>query len=456
MKPPARNKVLLGAFCPGQVSAATHTRFSMGIAKPFISTHLLICLMGLLGSVSWAGDDNTARSGMVLNAAQTPALFPRELTGNWGGLRAQLLQRGVSLGLESTHFYQGSVSGDRNQDFDWGGRVDVFLNLDAAKLGLWEGGGIRTHGELKYGQLLANRGGAFLPGNTGMMLPVADLEEFVFSSIYLTQQFGDKATLMLGKINAVDLLAGDAFLGGWGNTRFMNLAFAAPLTGITPPVLMGAILSVRTDPFTFTFMVYDTEDRTLDYLPGDLFGNGVTSQLGVKWNGSMLERRTSMGLSGTYSTKEGVNLSEVLLPSDLQTTTQKGSFNVALDASHYVYEESGGAGRGVGLFFKGAIADGNPNPVQRSVVMGILANGMVPGREKDTVGLGYYFYEFSDDLQSAVAPLIKIDDEEGFEIFYRMEVTPWCSVSADLQIVNPATATRDSFVALGLRINIRF
>ena len=122
----------------------------MGIEKPFISTHLLICLLGLLGSVSWAGDENTARSGMVLNAAQTPALFPRELTGNWGGPRAQLLERGVSLGLESTHFYQGSVSGDRNQDFDWGGRVDVFLNLDAAKLGLWEGGGIRTHGKLKY------------------------------------------------------------------------------------------------------------------------------------------------------------------------------------------------------------------------------------------------------------------------------------------------------------------
>jgi porin len=213
---------------------------------------------------------------------------------------------------------------------------------------------------------------------------------------------------------------------------------------------------VRTDPFTFTFMVYDTEDRTLDYLPGDLFGKGVTFQLGAKWNGSVLGRRTSLGLSGTYSTKDGVNLSEVLLPSDLQTTTQKGSFNVALDASHYLYEESGGAGRGVGLFFKGAIADGNPNPVQRSVVMGILANGMVPGRERDTVGLGYYYYDFSDKLQSAVAPLIKIDDEQGFEIFYRMEVTPWCSVSADLQIVNPATASRDSFVALGLRTNIRF
>lgn len=127
MKPPARNKVLLGAFRLGQVSDAMQTRFSMGIAKLFISTHLLICLLGLLGSVSWAGDDNATGSGMVLNAAQTPALFPKELTGNWGGLRAQLLQRGVSLGLESTHFYQGSVSGDRNQDFDWGGRVDVFF-----------------------------------------------------------------------------------------------------------------------------------------------------------------------------------------------------------------------------------------------------------------------------------------------------------------------------------------
>jgi porin len=289
-----------------------------------------------------------------------------------------------------------------------------------------------------------------------MLLPLGDGQEFIASSIYLTQQLGDKTTLMLGKINAVDLLAADAFLGGWGNTRFMNLAFAAPLTGITPPVLMGAILSVRAQPFTFTFMAYDPDDRTSDYLPGDLFDNGVNLSLGAKWNGSVLGRRSSLGLSGTYSTKQEANLAELLLPADLQTGPKKGSFHLSLDASHYLYEVAGRPGSGVGLFFKGAIADGNPNPVQRSISTGVMANGMIPGREHDTIGLGYYYYDFSDDLQSAVAPLIELDDEQGLEIFYNMEVTPWCHISADVQIVNPATASQDTFVAFGLRTNIRF
>ena len=68
----------------------------------------------------------------------------------------------------------------------------------------------------------------------------------------------------------------------------------------------------------------------------------------------------------------------------------------------------------------------------------------------------YFFYDFSDDLQDAVSPLIEFDDEQGFEAFYNVAVTPWFHIAADLQVINPARGANDTAVVGGLRANIRF
>lgn len=104
--------------------------------------------------------------------------------------------------------------GTGDKSFQPMGRADGFLNLDTAKLGLWRGGGLNTHFEWRSGDVAAYRGGALWPVNSGVALPLGDPEEIVASSIYLTQRSGDSTSLMLGKINAVDLLAGDPFFGG--------------------------------------------------------------------------------------------------------------------------------------------------------------------------------------------------------------------------------------------------
>jgi porin len=85
--------------------------------------------------------------------------------------------------------------------------------------------------EYRYGESDAFRGGAFLPVNTAEVLPLGASKEFVVTSIYLTQRFGELGSLLLGKIAVVDLLAADPFFGGWGILRFMNVAFVAPPTG---------------------------------------------------------------------------------------------------------------------------------------------------------------------------------------------------------------------------------
>jgi hypothetical protein len=81
-------------------------------------------------------------------------------------------------------------------------------------------------------------------------------------------------------------------------------------------------------------------------------------------------------------------------------------------------------GKGLGPYAKAAIA----------------GHAIVPGRPLDYFGVGYFFYNFSNELQDAVARLGDFDDEQGIEAFYTLAVTPWLRLTADLQWVNPARA----------------
>jgi len=317
-------------------------------------------------------------------------------------------------------------SGTGYDDFDFGGRIDALFSFDTKKLGLWEGGGFNTHLTYRSGNLPASRGGALMPVSTGSIVPFDQKDNLVATSIYLSQRLGDSGSLLIGKINALDLAARDPFFGGWGNHRFMNVAFVAPPTGVFPPVIMGAIVNYQVAPFTYTFMVFDPDDRTGEYWIDDLFSNGVNLSLGATWAGKAFRRTSSINLTGIYSTKDSVKIAEVLLPPDLRTGTEDGAYNVSLKVSHLLLESAIVPGQGLGLYGKAAIADGDPNPIQASFSGGFAGHRIVPGRPLDTFGIGYFYYDFSRDLRRAVAPLLNLEHEQGFEIFYNLAVTPLC------------------------------
>ena len=73
-------------------------------------------------------------------------------------------------------------------------------------------------------------------------------------------------------------------------------------------------------------------------LGGSVFQDGVNLSLGVTWSGKIAGRASSLNVTATYSTKEGADLSEVLLPANLKTGNKKGSYNVAFGFSHLLYE----------------------------------------------------------------------------------------------------------------------
>jgi len=375
------------------------------------------------------------------------------LTGDWGGARSQLAEQGVELGMEYTSIYQGLVSGDGDKDGDYGGNADVFINLDSGKLGLWQGGGLRTHIEYRHGNDKPFAGGALLPVDSAMLTPIGANEEVEATSLFLTQVFGKSNVLMIGKIDAFDLLAADPFFGGWGTHRMMNLAFVAPPNGIIPAVIMGAVASFSTQPVALTVMVFDPNDRSTAYFPDDLFSDGTSATVSAAYQSTLAGRKTSYTLSGSYSSKDGADFST--LPPGIETTEKDGSYSVDLQIGHNLQEDST-TGNAWGVYLKTAITGGNPNPIDYSVMGGIGGRPLFFNRPQDSFGVGLFFYAFSDDLQDAVEPLINFRDEKGVEIYYSYAITPWLYLTPDLQYIDPASGGKSNAFVAALRARIRF
>lgn len=390
--------------------------------------------------------------------ARPPSIWERStLTGDWGGLRSQLAASGVTFDLYFSQFLQGAAVGSGPQDFNYGGRLDALINFDTQKLGLWDGGSFNTHLELRYGNIpqLPFGQGILWPVSTGTALPLGDSGNLVASSLYLSQRLGD-VSLLIGKINVIDLLARDLFFGGWGAQRFMNVSFVAPPSGVLPPTIFGAITNINLNPVTLTFMVYDPNDQTNNYWPSGLFADGVVFSAGTTYATAISDRPTTFSLTGTYSTKEGADLNDFLLPPDVESGTRQGSYAITFQFSHLLYQLPDNPREGWGLYFRGTISDGNPDPIRASIIAGIGGKGLFANRSQDRFGLGVFYWNFSSDLRDAVSPIVDFGDEYGMEAYYSYAITPWFQLTGNVQYINPANQAADDALFLGLRAGIRF
>jgi porin len=373
---------------------------------------------------------------------------------NYLARRAWLADHGVSVDIRYTAFYQGLASGTGDKDYSFGDKLDAFINLDSSQFGLREGGGFRSHFEYSRDNAPTNLGGAIFAVNTALYWPTDTPNELVATSLYFTQKVGDKSSVALGKFNPVDLLAADPFYGGWGIDRFMNLILAAPPSGLIPVVFMGAVASIRSEPVNWTIMVFDPNDRTNDYLPGDLFDDGVNISVSAAHNTTVAGRKTTYALSGLYSTAEGTDYSSIGAVEG--TSTKSGSWNINFEFKHNLQESAEQPNAAWGFYLKAAIADGNPNYIERSLIVGIGGKALFLGRPQDSFGVGAYLYNLSDTLQDSLHPLVNFQDEAAIEVFYSWWIKPWLQLGADIQYIHPAQGDYTDALVPALRVQFQF
>ncbi len=428
--------------------------------------------------VAPTADDQPAGGAAGASSASTapqpapfggPWISRPKLTGDWGGLREQLRDHGLTFDLSSTSYYQGTASGGLEDTFRYGGRNDYLLNVDGQKAGLWQGFSIYMHGETVFGESVNTATGAVVPVNIGRAHPVFFGTETALTAVKFTQALSENFILYAGKINTIDNIQ-QPFMPGRGlDAGFMNAAFVwNPILGRTmnyATLGAGAAILAGGQP-VFTLTVYDTNNDSTTSGFNVLFDNGAVIFPQVILPTRFFDLPGHQSVWGAYSsgryaivTPESLNLiPQVLqgLPPTNLTTLVRGSWWITYLFDQALWVDPTDQTRSWGVFGNAGISDAKPNPIHWSAIFGIGGSSPLPNRKFDTFGIAYYYLGFSDGFKNLARVIAPVRDERGLELFYNVGVTPWCHITTDLQVITPILQRAETSLVLGLRAKIDF
>ena len=393
-----------------------------------------------------------------------------KLTGDWGGLRDQMRDHGITLDISTTTYYQGTASGGLHDGFEFGGRSDYILNVDGQKAGLWPGLFINLHGETVYGDSANLFTGGVVPVNIGRAHPVFSGTAGALTNVRFTQALSENFVVYAGKINTIDnvqqpFMPGHGLDAGFMNaTLFWNVILARTLNYAA----LGAGAAILQHGYpVFSLTVYDTNDASTRTGFDKLFDNGALIYPTVSLPTNFFGMPGHQSLWGAYSSGRYAIVSPqslTLLPQVLQGqlpltalgTFERGSWWMTYLFDQALWVDPEDKTRSWGVFGNFGVSDGKPNPIKWDAIVGIGGSSPIPGRKRDTFGAGYFYLGYSDDFKNVARLVVPVRDERGLELFYNAAVTPWCHMTADLQVVTPTLSHAGTSVVLGLRTKIDF
>ncbi len=433
---------------------------------------LILCLM-LAGAMS-AGAQTTQPAETA--SAATDWWHAPKMTGDWGGARTELEKIGISLNLDVTQILQGNAHGGAStrNGLRYSGSGDLTLTLDTGKMGLWPGGQLLLNAEPKWGNGINKKVGSLVPVNLDAIKPGTEECEFTLSEIiYQHVLFDGKLILIGGKLDGSRAFDTNVFANN-EKTQFMNTALRNNV--MIPPFLpytdWGAGFIVNpTEWLSILTAVADSEgdNRTTGFdttfhgpthstLIHELafkvkpFGLAGNQRVGFAWSSKETKKLNPISPfkeSGPLLLKYAPEMLDLLGPY-LPYETEPDNVMLYYNFDQYVYQEKEDPTQGIGLFGRFGWARENVNPVNYFYSLGVAGKGIISGRDNDTCGVGYYFIDLSNDLPPV------FHSEQGVELFYNVEITPWLHVTPDLQVIVNPGGTDDNDVSLvyGLRMQM--
>jgi len=147
-------------------------------------------------------------------------------------------------------------------------------------------------------------------------------------------------------------------------------------------------------------------------------------------------------LGTTFSNKKFTSIDQRLDRDTIENgvlKAEKGSWNLYYNFDQYLYEPKKGEDKGIGLFGRLGVSDGNPNFMKFFGSFGVGGKGVFESRPKDQFGFGYYYINNNNPQIQVFTQNVKLlRDEYGFEGFYNFALTPWATLTPDIQIVRGA------------------
>jgi porin len=404
---------------------------------------LTVLTVLLLGSVCLA-QTATRPAGDIGRWSEWP-----RATGDWGGARTALEDKGIRLDWGITQIVQENMHGgaSTNGAIKYSGSNDLELTLDTGKMGLWKGGTFVLKADTRWGHGVNSQVGSLMPVNLDALLPSSDescvmtLSEFFYQQVLLD----GKLVFVIGKLWGARAFDTNEFAND-ETTQFMNAALRnyPMIPNFLPYTTMGVAGIVNpTDWLSILTGVADT-DGSATRTGFDTAFHGETNTTVIhEWDFTWkpFNQVGHQRIGMVTSCKNMPRLSNPASATDCNLA-------VYYNFDQYLWTESEDSKQGVGVFGRFGWADKRVNPVDYFYSLGLGGKGVIPTRDRDTCGLGWYFGDASNQLQAPVS------QESGIEMYYSIEVLPWLHISPDFQIICDPGGNRDTALVGGIRFQM--
>jgi porin len=398
--------------------------------------------------------------------AAQEGLFERgRLTGDWGGVRGQLEDAGVTFGATDVSETLSNPTGGIRQLTIYQGLLDVSLTLDLGKLAKWPGATFYTDGYWISGEGLSRNA-------IGNLLAVSTIEALASARLHdmwLQQEFLDgQASFRIGQI-AFD----DEFYISQYSARFVNSTFGCPDTlsadlpsggPCYPFAVPGARLRVApTSDLILSAAVFNGNpapagrgDPQVRNSSGTnfLIGEGgfmPIAELAYTFDEEPISSTTlsDVKVGAWYHTGEFPDQSRDSSGLSLANAASNGvpamhgsNFGAYLVLDKMLWRRPDTATQGLAAFFRLGYAPPDRNLFSLEVDAGLSFQGLFQNRELDVLGvavaLGRIGYARQLDRDRVLFTGIERpirDYESVLEFTYQARMAPWWLLQPDLQVI---------------------
>jgi porin len=397
------------------------------------------------------------------------------LTGDWGGLRSDLANKGIQFDLGWTQTVQSIVSGGRDTGTAYISNLDLVTNIDLYRMGLVPGAFVKLRAESRFGKTVNGNAGTVLPVNTAgdfpLTSPLDDNIPIVLTDLTYYQFLSPKFGMFVGKFDTLDADPNE-FASGRGVKQFLNANFLfSSILGLAAPysTLGGGAVFLPTDTITISGSIYETSDSSttsgfentadgwstaleadLQYRLGHLPG-------GVNLGGSYSWDNDFHKLGGRFTFKPGEGLAAPKKSDTWCVYISGWQYLLTADDVGPAPVKTGDGRpdyRGIGVFYRAGVADTKTNPIEWTASGGFGGRGLIPTRDQDTWGVGYYYARIQHER---IFSLLRVSDNaQGFEAFYNIALAGWAHFTVDVQAVSSPFHGADTAVIVGGRLELRF
>ena len=418
------------------------------------------------------------------------------LTGNWGGVRDDLADKGVTVTATYTAEVFGNVQGGIHRGATYDGLFLPQLDADLERLIGWTGGSFRAsmvqgHGPSLSGTMIGN---LMIHSGTLAVPPATRLY-----NLWLQQNlFGDVLSIRAGMMNVDAEFMTSATAGLFANTTFGWTAwtgFDLPAGGPAYPLSAPGIrVRVRPNADGPYVMVAGFSGDPSGHNGSNSLSTGIPAGTVVSFTGGTFligevgyavnqakdakGRPLALKLGGWSQTSsrfgdqrygtDGLSLANPA--SNGRPLLHNGNWGVYGVADVRLFDtEDGGAVSG---FTRVGGSPSDRNLVSFYLDAGLAYQGLIPTRDADTVGVSVAYTRISDRARGLDRDVALFSNpanpartgEVVFELTYQAQLTPWLTFQPDVQyILNPGGTVlnadgrpRRDAMAIGLRSAVTF